>query len=139
MALVKPGWKIAVAVRDDLAVWQKLNVTAFVISGIGTGEPELIGEDYVDGSGRAYLPMLGIPVLVFVGDATGVRRAFDRALARDLMLSVYTEDLFTTGNDVDNRAAVAGVATDDLIVAGFSVAGDGKQVDKVFDRLKFHP
>lgn len=136
---MKPGWKIAVAVRDDLAVWQKLNVTAFVISGVGTGEPDLIGEAYVDGSGGAYLPMLGIPVLVFGGDGAGIRRAFDRAMARDLMLSVYTEDLFATGNDVDNRAAVAGVATDDLVVAGFAVAGQGKQVDKVFDRLKLHP
>ena len=26
--------KIAIAVRDDLAVWQKLNVTAFITSGI---------------------------------------------------------------------------------------------------------
>ena len=136
---MKPGWKIAVAVRDDLAVWQKLNVTAFVVSGIGTREPELNGDPYVDGSGGVYLPMLGIPVLVFGGDGAGIRRAFDRALARDLMVSVYTEDLFATGNDVDNRAAVAGVATDDLGVAGFSVAGEGKQVDKVFDRLKLHP
>ena len=136
---MKPGWKIAVAVRDDLAVWQKLNVTAFVVSGIGTREPELIGEPYVDGSGRLYLPMLGIPVLVFGGDGAGVRRAFDRALARDLEMSVYTDDLFATGNDVDNRAAVAGVITADLVVAGFAVAGEGKQVDKVFDRLKLHP
>ena len=55
------------------------------------------------------------------------------------MLSVSTEELFVTGNDADNRAAVLGVATDDLDVAGFSVAGEGKQVDKVFDRLKLHP
>ena len=26
--------KIAIVVRDDLAVWQKLNVTAFITSGI---------------------------------------------------------------------------------------------------------
>lgn len=136
---MKPGWKIAVAVRDELAVWQKLNVTAFVISGIGTREPDLIGEPYVDGSEHVYLPMLGIPVLVFGGDGVGVRRAFDRARARDLQMSVYTEDLFATGNDVDNRAAVARVATGELVVAGFAVAGEGKQVDKVFDRLKLHP
>jgi hypothetical protein len=136
---MNPGWKVAVAVRDDLAVWQRLNVTAFVISGVGTAHPELIGEPYVDGSGRVFLPKLGLPVLVYAGDHDGVQRAFRRALERDLAVSVYTDALFSTGNDVDNRAAVAEVATDDLVVAGFSVAGQAKQVDKVFDKLAFHP
>ena len=31
--------KLAVVVRDDLATWQKLNVTAFLVSGIGTRHP----------------------------------------------------------------------------------------------------
>ena len=136
---MKTGWKVAVAVRDDLATWQKLNVTAFVVSGIGTALPDLIGAPFVDGSGRVYLAKLGLPVLVYEGDQASLRRAFHRALGRDLELSVYTDELFTTGNDEDNRAVVARVATDDLVVAGFAVAGEGKQVDKVFDRLKFHP
>lgn len=134
-----PGWKVAVAVREDLAIWQKLNVTAFVISGVGTELPELIGDRYVDASGRAYLPKLGLPVHVYGGDSMGVRRAFHRALGRDLAVSVYIDELFDTGNDVDNRSAVARIATDDLVVAGFSVAGETKQVDKVFDKLRLHP
>lgn len=136
---MKAGWKVAVAVRDDLADWQKLNVTAFVISGVGTSLPELIGDPYVDASGRVYMPKLGLPVLVYGGDPGGVGRAFHRALERDLAVSVYTDELFSTGNDVDNRAAVARVATGDLVVAGFSVAGERSQVDKVFDKLRLHP
>ena len=99
----------------------------------------LIGEEYVDGSGVEYLPKLGLPCLIYAGDAHGVRRAFDRARSRGLAVSVYTDDLFSTRNDVENRAAVAAVNTDDLVVAGFSVAGDAKQVDKVFDKLRLHP
>lgn len=136
---MKVGWKIAVAMRDDLAMWQKLNATAFVVSGLGTRVPDLIGEPYGDASGRFYLPKFGLPVLVYAGDQTGVRRAFHRALDRDLTVSVYTDELFSTSNDNDNRAAVAKVATDDLVVAGFLVAGETKQVDKVFDKLKLHP
>ena len=136
---MKPGWKIAIAVREDLEVWQKLNVTAFVTSGIGSTFPDLIGDTYVDGSGVEYLPKLGKPCLIYGGDAGAVRRAFDRARGRGLAISVYTDELFTTGNDIDNRAAVAAVATDDLVIAGFAVAGEGKQVDKAFDKLKFHP
>lgn len=142
MALTWPvlaDWKIAVAVRDDLQVWQKLNVAAFVTSGIGTAVPAAIGEEYVDASGVTYLPKLGLPIRLFAGDQAGVRRAFDRALARGLHLSVYTDDLFTTGNDVDNRAAVASIPTERLIIAGFAVAGQGRQVDRALDKLHLHP
>lgn len=131
--------KIAVAVRSDLAMWQKLNVVAFVTSGLGTVEPELVGEPYVDGAGREYPPMLGVPVRVHEGDAAAIRRCFDRALGRSLTVSVYTDDLFATMNDGDNRAALAEVATDDLVIAGFVAAGDPKQVDKAFDKISLHP
>jgi hypothetical protein len=136
---MRTDWKLAVAVRDDLEVWQKLNVAVFVTSGIGATFPDLIGEIYIDGSGAEYLPKLGLPCLIYAGDARGVRRAFDRARGRDLAMSVYSDDLFSTRNDSENRAAVAAVDTDDLVIAGFAVAGDAKQVDKAFDKLKFHP
>jgi hypothetical protein len=131
-------WKIAVAVRDDLETWQKVNLTAFVVSGLGSENPGLMGEPYVDGSGRTEPAKFGIPVLVYAGDRDGVRRAFLRAVSRELSISVYTDELFTTGNDVDNRAAIVSVPTEDLLVAGFAVAEERKQVDKVFDKLKFH-
>ncbi|MPZ53312.1 MAG: DUF2000 family protein [Acidimicrobiia bacterium] len=132
-------WKIAVAVRDDLEVWQKLNVTAFLVSGLGSAHPELIGENYSDASGHTYLSMFAIPVLVFSGDAAGMERAFRRASERELSMSVYTHELFTTYNDTDNRARVAAVGTEELSLAGFAAAGERRAVDKVFDRLRLHP
>jgi hypothetical protein len=131
--------KLAVAVRDDLATWQKLNVTAFLVSGLGTAAPELVGRPYEDGSGVKYHAMFALPTLVFAGDAAGLRRAFNRARDRGLLVSVYTDDLFTTGNDADNRAAVAAASTDDLVLSGFAVAAERRAVDKVFDKLRFHP
>ena len=56
--------KIAVVVREDLAVWQKLNVTAFLGSGVARAGEGLLGEPYQDASGNAYLPMLREPVVV---------------------------------------------------------------------------
>jgi len=47
--------KLAVLLRDDLAVWQRLNVTAFMVSGIGTARPEVIGEAYRDADDTVYL------------------------------------------------------------------------------------
>ncbi len=131
--------KIAVAVRLDLEVWQKLNVTAFTTSGVTAHRADLVGEPYEDAAGQGYLPMLGTPVLVFGGDGAALTRAFRRALDRGLAVAVYTDDLFATGNDVDNRAAVRAVATDDLVLAGFAVAGPARMVDKVVDKLRLHP
>ena len=49
--------KIAIAVRQDLAVWQKLNVTAFLATAIAGADHALVGETYRDASGNLYLPM----------------------------------------------------------------------------------
>ena len=67
--------KIAVVLREDLAVWQKANVTAFLVSGIAGSDPSTVGEPYVDGSGNRYLPMFRQPVFVYAADSAGIRRA----------------------------------------------------------------
>lgn len=135
---VAPPPKIAVVVRDDLATWQKLNVTAFLVSGIGTRLPDLVGEPYEDGSGVGYLSMFAHPVLVFSAGRAALDRAAARTRARGLAMAVYTDDLFATDNDVDNRAAVAKVATEDLSLAGIAVAGPRRDVDKALDKLRLH-
>src|SRR5215212_3115705 len=59
MAVTDFDTKVAVVVREDLAAWQRINVCAFLMSGVvaGAGEP-VVGPHYEDGSGRRYLPML---------------------------------------------------------------------------------
>jgi hypothetical protein len=52
---------------------------------------------------------------------------------------VYTEDLFSTGNDMDNRAAVARVETEELNLVGIAVVGERRDVDKAPDKLRLHP
>ncbi len=55
--------KIAIVLREDLPVWQKLNVTAFLTSGIVAQFPEIIGEPYRDRAGNLYNPMSVQPVI----------------------------------------------------------------------------
>jgi hypothetical protein len=131
--------KIAVVLRDDLAVWQAVNVTAFVVSGIAGTVPGVVGEPYRDGSGNEYLPMFVQPVLVYQADAAGVRRAYERAVSRGVTPAIYTRELFETGHDEANRAAVAAVAADELDLVGIALRAERKTVDKVVDRLRFHP
>jgi hypothetical protein len=74
--------KIAVVLDHELAVWQKANVTAFLVSGIAATDPEVVGDHYIDASGNRYRPMLRQPVMVYAVDAAGLRRAYERAMAR---------------------------------------------------------
>lgn len=99
--------KVVVVLRDDLLPWQELNVTAFLMSGIATSAEDLVGQNYRDGDGNDYLPMLRQPVLVMSADAEVLAKARTKALGRGMPLAVYTEDLFATGHDAANRAAVA--------------------------------
>jgi hypothetical protein len=130
--------KIAVVLRDDLAAWQKANVTAFLVSGIAATVPGLVGEPYRDASGQEYLPMFVQPVLVYQADAPALRRAYERALGRDVSMAIYTSDLFETGHDEANRAAVARVPGDELDLVGIAFRAERKTVDKVVDGLRFH-
>ena len=104
--------KIAVMLRHDLAVWQKLNVTSFLVSGIAATQDDIVGKPYVDADGTTYLPMFRQPVLVFASDEATLKTAHEKALQRQMAMSVFTEDLFKTGNDDDNREAVGAVNGD---------------------------
>lgn len=131
--------KIAVLVRDDLATWQRLNLTAFLVSGVAHEWPQLVGEPYADADGTRYLAMLGQPVLVFEADAATLKAAHERALRRELTVGVFTSDLFRTGNDEENRAAVAAVGRDDLDLVGLGLHGPRNAVDRIVKGARMHP
>jgi hypothetical protein len=138
MMSTQPDTKIVIVVRDDLATWQKLNLAAFLSSGVANAAPESVGEAYQDADGTKYAPMFGQPILVFAADADGLRRTLDRALSRGIVPAIYTEELFATGNDIDNRAAVAAVARADLNLVGIALRGQRRDVDKVTKGLTLH-
>ncbi len=130
--------KIAIVVREDLATWQRLNVTAFAVSGIAATAPQTVGDPYEDASDLKYLPMIGQPVLVFAGSTAELRKAHRRALERGLAMSIYPEELFGTFNDQDNRAVVRKMATEDMTLAGLAVYGPRKAVDAALKGLSLH-
>ncbi|WP_067894682.1 DUF2000 domain-containing protein [Nocardia vaccinii] len=139
MENVRFDTKIAVLLRDDLQAWQRLNVTAFLVSGLGTVRPEVIGEPYEDADGAVYQSMFRQPVLVFEAAKETLQSAHAKALARGLQTAVFTSDLFATGNDADNRAAVRAVGTDALDLVGLAVYGPRNVVDKVSKGARMHP
>jgi hypothetical protein len=131
--------KIAIAVRADLEPWQKLNVTAFLASGIAASAEDVMGKPYEDGSGNTYLELFRQPVVVYSADGLTLSQAHQRALARGLPMAVYTMDMFATGHDDDNRAVVRAVPAGELRLAGLALHGPRNTVDKVFKGATLHP
>lgn len=131
--------KIAIVVRDDLETWQRLNVTAFLASGIAAEHPWLVGEPYADADGTPYLRLLGMPVLVFVGGKEDLAAARERAVRRQLPVAVYTSDMFRTGHDAANRDVVRRVGAADLDLVGLALHGPRNAVDKIVKGCRLHP
>ena len=131
--------KVVIVVRDDLETWQRLNVTAFLASGIAADNPQLVGEPYLDADGQQYLSMLGIPVLIFEGTGEHLAAARERALRRSLPVVIYTRDMFRTGHDAANRAVVLAVPGAELDLVGLGVHGPKNGVDKILKGARLHP
>ncbi|HEY9024928.1 MAG TPA: DUF2000 family protein [Burkholderiaceae bacterium] len=130
--------KVAFIIRNDLAAWQRLNVVAFLATGIAAAAPEMIGQPYVDAAGRAYGRMLVQPMLVFESDRAGLQAAHRAGLERELTLLPYVSAMFSTGHDEANRAAFKAEDPHDLDLVGLALRGPKKAVDKAVKGLALH-
>ena len=130
--------KVAFIVRDDLAAWQRMNVVAFLATGVAAAAPEMIGKPYVDAAGRAYGRMLVQPILVFESDLRGLRAAHAIGLERELTLLPYVAAMFSTGHDEANREAFRAEDPDRLDLVGLALRGSKKAVDKAVKGLELH-
>jgi len=130
--------KIVVVLRGGVPTWQKLNMTAFLCSGVAAAAPESIGEPYADADGTPYLAMFGQPTMVFEASADELTRTLERALSRGVTPAVFTEELFATGHDAANRSAVAAVARAELNLTGLAFRTDRRDADKITKGLRLH-
>jgi hypothetical protein len=131
--------KIAIILREDLQSWQKLNVTAFLMSGIVGASPEIIGEQYRDSAGNAYHSLSIQPVIVLSAERAVIADIHKRALERQVRHALYIEEMFATGHDAANRAVFAEYGPDTAKVVGLALRADKKLVDKVTRGARMHP
>ncbi|MGW9905506.1 hypothetical protein ACUXJP_002313 [Staphylococcus cohnii] len=61
-----------------------------------------------------------------------------KALNKDVVITVYTEELFFTYNDADNRAVIAKYKTEELHLVGIGIRGKKNHVDKLFKGFALH-
>ena len=130
--------KIAIVVAEDLAIWQKLNVTAFLTSGIVGTTEGIIGEPYKDGSQRAYLPLCIQPIIVLKTSRGRLQTILNRANSQKVAAAIYIEDMFATGHDAANRATVTNYPSGTLPLVGLAVRGEKKLIDKIVKGAKLH-
>jgi hypothetical protein len=130
--------KIAIVVRDDLAAWQALNVTAFLTSGIIGANQGLLGEPYEDAAGNTYNALIIQPMIVLNAGREAIRTIYRRAMDRGVRLSLYIEEMFATGHDAANRAAVKQHLLDNLNVVGLALREDRRLVDKITKGARMH-
>jgi hypothetical protein len=114
--------KISIVVREDLATWQKLNVVAFLMSGVVGANAGLIGEPYEDAAGNQYNPLMIQPAIVLSADRETLKTIYGRAMERRVRFSLYIEDMFATGHDAANRATVKQYAPAAMNVVGLAFA-----------------
>jgi len=131
--------KIAIVIREDLAVWQKLNVTAFLTSGIVGATEEILGAPYEDAAGNTYHPLAIQPMIVLSADADTLGAIYRRAMERRVRLSLYIEDMFETGHDAANRETVKRRRPEEMNVVGLTLREDRKVVDKITRGARMHP
>ncbi len=131
--------KIAIVLRDDLAAWQALNVTAFLATGLAASAPELVGQPYIDRDGNHYHPMMIQPMIVLAADADLMRTIHRRTLERNVAAAAYVEEMFSTGHDAANRAVFAQFAPEDAKLVGLAFRTDKKIADKITKGARMHP
>ena len=130
--------KFAIVLRDDLAVWQKLNVTAFLTAGIVGQAPEIIGEPYVDAAGNRFNALCVQAVIVLSAPAETLSAIHRRALERGVATSAYIEEMFATGHDAANRAVFAEFGPENAKIVGIALRAEKKLVDKITKGAKMH-
>jgi hypothetical protein len=131
--------KVAILVLEELEVWKKLNVTAFLATGIAGSAPDAMGEPYVDAAGTRYAALLGQPIMIYAADRTTLLRARRQAQERGLTRAAYVEAMFSTGHDAANREAFLTEPADEPALVGIALRGPRKDVDKATKGAKFHP
>ena len=79
--------KIKIVLRDDLEMWQELNVTAFLMSGIA-GTQNIIGEPYMDQDNVQYLPVSQQPIMIHSSTGERMGELLQKALSKEVAVAI---------------------------------------------------
>lgn len=130
--------KIVLIVREDIELWQKLNVTAFLTSGVTGASGNILGAEYKDADNTLYHSLVIQPMIIMSANRETLQRTRQRAIGRGVKMAVYIEDMFRTDHDDANRQAVMQYTGDTLPLVGLAMRAERKIIDKITKGLKLH-
>lgn len=133
----KPA-KTAILLLDSLPSWKKLNVTAFLATGIGDASPEAMGERYRDGFGREYTRLFEEPIVVFTASLGTLQRALRVGHEKALVRSAYIEAMFQQSNGDAGRRVFQADEPESLDLVGVALRGSRKDIDKATKNGSLH-
>ena len=77
-------------------------------------------------------------MIVLSADRETIAAIYRRGLERGARLSLYIEDMFSTGHDAANRAAVKQYCPEAMNVVGLALREDKKLVDWITKGARMH-
>ena len=83
--------------------------------------------------------MSGQPILFYLANKEEMKEILAKALNREIEISIYNEEMFSTNNDVDNRAMIKKYATEEIEPVGLGLCGKKQHIDKTLHGYKLHP
>ncbi len=131
--------KTAIILLENLPGWKKLNVTAFLATGIGDASPDAMGEMYIDANEREYTRLFGQPIVVFSASKDTLLRALRVSQGKGLICSAYVNSMFDQSHGDDGRKVFRAEHADRLDLVGLAVRGRRKEVDKALKGAWLHP
>ncbi|WP_410014524.1 DUF2000 family protein [Sodalis sp. RH24] len=134
-----PLTKTAIILLDPLPLWKKLNVTAFLATGIGDASPEAMSEIYIDADERQYTRLFGQPIVVFSASQDTLLRALRVGQERGLTCSAYVSAMFDQSHGEEGRRVFRAEHAHRPDLVGLAVRGPRKDVDKAIKGARLHP
>jgi hypothetical protein len=131
--------KTAILLLDSLPTWQKLNVTAFLATGIGDASPDIMGEAYRDAAGRHFTRLFGQPIVVLAASPEVLLRAYRASIDRDLTRAAYVTAMFSQTHGAAGREVFKNESPDNPDLVGLGLRGPRKDVDKATKGATLHP
>src|SRR5260221_3129068 len=113
-------------------------MSASMESGMDSTNEGVMGKNYEDAYGKFSLPMFIQPVIIFGGTTEQLREVYERALIQKVKFAIFTEELFSTGHDEANRAAVKAAPCETLKITGIALRENKKVVDQIVKGLSLH-
>lgn len=130
--------KTAILLLDSMPSWKKLNVTAFLATGIGDASPEAMGEKYSDSLGREYTRLFEQPIVVFSASQDVLREALSIGHDKGLTCSAYVHSMFEQSNGVQGRRVFQEEEANCLDLVGVALRGPRKDVDRATKNALLH-